>query len=55
MNHIDKSVARSLAIEHSTLHLQGAYTVCPYKPGTKEREVYDNQWKRMMDLAGEKK
>lgn len=52
MNKIDQSIARSLAIEHVTMHLQGAYTVCPYEPGTREREVYDKQFKRMMTLAG---
>lgn len=53
MSHIETAVAKSLATEHAGLHFQGAHTVCPYKPGTKERAAYDEQWKRMMRLAGE--
>ncbi len=53
-NHIDKSIAKSLATEHAGMHFQGAYTVCPYKAGTAERLAYDAQWRRMMDLAGER-
>lgn len=55
MNHIDRAVARSLATEHAGLHFQGAHTVCPYREGTEERKAYNEQWERMMDLAGERK
>jgi hypothetical protein len=51
MNHIDKAIIQSQATEDAGLHLQGAHTVCPYPKGTPEREVYDRQWRRMMNLA----
>lgn len=53
-NHIDTAVAKSLATEHAGMHFQGAYTVCPYKVGTAERQAYDAQWRRMMNLSGER-
>lgn len=45
------AIIQSEATEHAGLHLKGAYTVCPYPKGTPEREVYDRQWRRMMNLA----
>ena len=54
MNHIDRAVARSLATEHAGLHFQGGYTVCPYPEASEERRAYDEQWRRMMRLGGEK-
>lgn len=51
--HIDKALAKSLATEHAGMHLQGAYTVCPYKAGTAERLACDAQWRGMLRLAGE--
>lgn len=54
VNHIDKAYAKSLATEHAGHHLQGGHTVCPYREGTAERAAYDEQWKRLMRLAGER-
>lgn len=53
VNHIDIAMAKSRATTDAEMHFQGAHTACPYREGTKEREAYDEQWKRMLRLAGE--
>lgn len=53
VTHIDIAMAKSRATTDANMHFQGAHTVCPYKVGTKELAAYDEQWKRMLRLAGE--
>lgn len=50
---IDIALAKSRATTDAKMHFQGAHTVCPYKVGTKERAAYEEQWRRMLKLAGE--